>query len=260
MKNRTIKELKRIARGNLQGNFTNLIRVSISCTLITSLLEMPFSMMTNEILFSMQNIIYLIALVLIDIGSVILTAGQYRLHMSLARTKKVPLSEFFIPIKEHTNQFILTELLLFGIYLLALTPAGISLYLICTRSGMLYYLLSLTLLIVSILLGIYLNLTFPLVYFAMLDNAELSMVQALKYTKHMVTSHRKRYLYMQLSFLGMSLLSILSFGIGFLWTQPYMIQTTTLFYLDLKGELSEILEKRKKEEPTPEPVLFNEYA
>ena len=55
-----IKELKRIARGNLQGHFLNLIRVFVFCQLIVSLIEMPFSMMTNEVQFSTQNIIYYI--------------------------------------------------------------------------------------------------------------------------------------------------------------------------------------------------------
>ena len=58
----------------------------------------------------------------------------------------------------------------------------------------------------------------------------------------------------------MLLLVGLTFGVGILWVQPYMVQTTTLFYLDVKGELPEVLENRKKNGPTPEPTIFNEYA
>ena len=94
----------------------------------------------------------------------------------------------------------------------------------------------------------------------MIDDENLSMVNALKYTKHMITTHRKRYLYMQLSFLGMLLLVGLSFGLGILWVQPYMVQTTTVFYLDVKGELPEVLTNRKKNEPTPEPMIFDSYV
>lgn len=64
------------------------------------------------------------------------------------------------------------------------------------------------------------------------------MLQALRYTRNMMHTHRRRFLYLQLSFLGMFLLAGLSFGIGLLWVQPYLVQTTTLFYLDLKGELN----------------------
>lgn len=255
-----IKELKRIARGNLQGHFLNLIRVYVFCTLITSLLEMPFSMMTNEVQFSTPNIIYYIASMLIGIASVVLTAGQYRLHLKLARSGKMQLSEVFIPVKYHANQFILTEFLLFGISLITMLPMCGGLFLIYTGTSMTDYLLAFAASIVSMVLGIYISLTFDLVYFVMIDNENLSMIQALKYTKNMVLTHRKRYLYMQLSFLGMLLLAGFSFGLGMLWVQPYMVQTTTLFYLDVKGELPEILENRKKNGPTPDPVIFNQYV
>ena len=255
-----IKELKRIARGNLQGHYLNMIRAFVFCSLITSLLEMPFSMMTNEVEFSTQNIIYYIAVILIGIASVVLTAGQYRIHLKVARTGEMHLSELFIPVKNHANQFILTELLLFGISIIAMLPMFGGLFLIFTAQGFTDYILALALSIISMVLGIYISLTFDLVYFVMIDDENLSMMQALKYTKNMVNTHRKRYLYMQLSFLGMILLVVLSFGLGILWVQPYMVQTTTLFYLDVKGELPEVLEHRRKNGPNPEPVIFNQYV
>lgn len=253
-----IKELKRIARGNLQGHFLNLIRVFVFCQLIVSLIEMPFSMMTNEVQFSTSNIIYYIATILIGIASVVLTAGQYRLHLKLARSGEMHLSEVFIPVRYHANQFILTELILFGISLITLLPMFGGIFLVYTDGTIQDYILALVAAIISMIMGLYISLTFDLVYFVMIDNENLSMLQALKYTKNMVTTHRKRYLYMQASFLGMLLLVILSFGIGILWVEPYMVQTTTLFYLDVKGELPEVLENRKKNGPTPEPVVFNQ--
>lgn len=255
-----IKELKRIARGNLQGHYLNLIRVFICCQLIVSLVEMPFSLMTNEVQFSTQNIIYYIAVILIGIASVVLTAGQYRIHLKLARSGEMHLSELFIPLKNNSDQFILTELILFGISLVTMLPMFGGIYLIYKGGSMEDYILALIASVVSMIMGLYISLTFDLVYFVMIDDENLSMLQALKYTMNMVHTHRKRYLYMQLSFLGMLLLAGLSFGIGFLWVQPYMVQTTTLFYLDVKGELPEVLEHRKKNGPTPEPAVFNQYV
>lgn len=255
-----IKELKRIARGNLQGHYLNIIRAFVFCTLITSLLEMPFSMMTNEVEFSTQNIIYYVAVILIGIASVVLTAGQYRIHLKVARTGEMHFSELFIPVKNHANQFILTEFLLFGISLITMLPMFGGLFFIYTAQGVIDYVIALILSVVSMVLGVYISLTFDLVYFVMIDDENLSMMQALKYTKNLIVTHRKRYLYMQLSFLGMILLVGLSFGLGILWVQPYMVQTTTLFYLDVKGELPEVLEYRRKKGPNPEPVMFNQYV
>lgn len=255
-----IKELKRIARGNLQGKYLDIIRVFITCNIIVSLLEMPFSMMTNEVQFSTQNIIYYIAVTLIGIASVVLIAGQYRIHLKLARTGEMHLGELFIPVKYHSNQFILTELILFGVSLITMIPMFGGLFLIYTSQDTKDYILVFILSVVSMILATYISLTYDLVYFVMIDNENLSMMQALKYTQDMVTTHRKRYLYMQISFLGMLLLAGLSFGLCMLWVQPYMAQTTTLFYLDVKGELPEVLEYRKKNGPTPEPVMFNQYV
>ena len=255
-----IKELKRIARGNLQGHFLNFMRVLIFCNLITSLLEMPFSMMTTGEQFSTPNIIYYIATILIGIASVILTAGQYRLHLRLARSGEMHLSEVFIPARYHSNQFILTHLRLFGISLITMLPMFGGVYLIYTTPTPKNYLLALIAGIISFVMGMYISLTFDLVYFVMNDNEHLSLFEALKYTKKMIHTHKRRYLYMQLSFLGMILLGGLSFGIGFLWIEPYMVQTTSLFYLDVKGELPEVLEHRKKNGPTSKPTIFDSYA
>ena len=44
---------------------------------------------------------------------------------------------------------------------------------------------------------------------------------------------RMRLFLLELGFLPLMLLCILSFGIGFLWLQPYMQMTHTCFFLDL---------------------------
>ncbi len=257
---RKIKELKRIARGNLTGKYLIVINAFITCNIITSLIEMPFSMMTNEIPFSTQNIIYYIAIILIGIASVVLTAGQYRLHLGIARTSKPNRADLFYPVRYHADRYIFTELILFGISLVSMIPMIGGIILVYTQEDIKYYIGALILAIVSFIFATYLSLTFDLVYFVLNDNEDLGMMKALKYTKELVTTHRGRYLYMQLSFLPMLLLVGLSFGTAIFWVQPYMTQTTALFYLDVKGELDEVLENRKKEGPTPEPVMFNQYV
>ena len=48
------------------------------------------------------------------------------------------------------------------------------------------------------------------------------------------------YICLQLSFFGIMLLVVLSFGVAILWVQPYMTQTITLFYYELTGQLDKI--------------------
>ena len=256
---REVKELKRIARGNLQGNFSELIRAFVFCNLIVSLIETPFSSMTTENLLSTSNIIYLIALALITIGSVVLTVGQYCLHLSVARTGKVRLSDFLYPIKYDANRLICAETMLFILRMIGIAPAIGAVIIISSYEDMTMYLIALALCILGCILTILIEVAFGMTYFALIDGEELSVIEAFKTALKLIKTHKGRYFYMQLSFIGMYLLVLLTFGIGLLWVQPYIMQATTVFYLDVKGELNEILEKRRENEPTPEPVAFDTY-
>jgi uncharacterized membrane protein len=93
----------------------------------------------------------------------------------------------------------------------------------------------------------------------MIDDPNITAMDALKKIRQMISGYKRRYLYLQLSFLGYSLLNLLTFGIGILWIEPYMTQTITLFYLDVKGDLDAVLEERRKNE-SPEPSMFNAYV
>lgn len=256
---REVKELKRIARGNLQGHFLELIRAFVFCNLIVSLLETPFSMMTNEITFSTQNIIYYIAVILITIASVVLTVGQYCLHLGVARTGELHLKELFYPIKYDANRLIFTEVILFVIELICMAPIIGAAAIVYSYDDLSMYTVALVLSLLGCVLTILYQVTFGLTYFVLIDHENLSVVDALKYTLNLVKTHKGRFFYMQLSFGGMYLLAGLTFGIGILWVQPYVMQTTTLFYLDVKGELDEVLENRRKK-PAPEPVVFDSYV
>lgn len=256
---REVKELKRIARGNLQGNYLELIRAFVFCNLIVSLIEMPFSWMTNEVQFSTQNIIYYVAFLLITIASVVLTVGQYCLHLRIARTGKLHLSELFYPLLHDANRLILAEIILFAIRLIGLAPAVGAAFILYSYEEMNMYLLALGLAILGCLLTALVEVTFGMTYFALIDGEELSVREAIKTALQLMKGHKGRFLYMYLSFGGMYLLAALTLGLGLLWVQPYVMQTITLFYLDIKGELDTVLEKRRETEPPPEPVAFDSY-
>ena len=257
---RKVKELKRIARGNLQGNFAELIRAFVFCNLIVSLIETPFSSMITETLLSTSNIIYIVALSLITIASVVLTVGQYCLHLSVARGDKVRMSDFFYPIKYDANRLILTEAILFVIRVIGLAPAIGAFVIINYYNDFNMYLIALALCILGCILTILIEVAFGMTYFALIDGEELSVIDAFKTALKLIKTHKGRFFYMQLSFIGMYALVLLTFGLGLLWVQPYIMQTTTVFYLDIKGELDEIIENQTKSEPTPEPTVIDTYA
>ena len=257
---RKVKELKRIARGNLQGNFLELIRVFVFCNVAVSLLQFPFSGIMTEILLSAQNLIYYIATLLITILSVVLTVGQYCLHLRIARTGKLHLIELFYPVRYDANRLIIAESILFIIKAIGLAPIFGAIAILYFYNTINMYLIALALCLLGCILSIFIEITFSMTYFALIDGEELSVKEAFKAALSLIQTHKARFFYLQLSFIGMYLLAALTFGIGILWIQPYKMQTTTLFYLDIKGELDEVLETRRKKEPTPKSVAIDTYA
>ena len=257
---RDVKELKRIARGNLQGKYLELIRAFVFCNLVVSLVEMPFSWMTNEVQFSSQNMIFYVAKLLITIASVVLTVGQYCLHLRIAREGKLHLMELYYPLLHDANRLIIAEAVLWVLRLIGLAPAIGAIAIVYFYEEINMYLIALGLAILGCILTVFIEVTFGMTYFALIDGEELTVMEAFKTALKLIKGHKGRFLYLYASFAGMYLLVAITFGIGLLWVQPYVMQTTTLFYLDIKGELDEVLEKRREKEPTPEPVAFDSYV
>ena len=174
--------------------------------------------------------------------------------------ESIYLPEVFYPLKHDANRLILAETVLFIIEFICLSPALAAGAIIYFYDETNMYLLALGLVILGCILTMLSETAFGLTYFVLIDNEEFGVFKSLKHTLSIIKNHMGRFLYLQLSFFGVYLLAIITIGIAALWIQPYVIQTTTLFYLDVTGELDEILEKKKETEPTPEPIAIDSYV
>jgi hypothetical protein len=70
-------------------------------------------------------------------------------------------------------------------------------------------------------------------FYLMLDFPQNPGGKTLSLCWRMMKGHKRRLFRLELSFLPLMLLCVLSFGIGFLWLNPYMQMTYTCFFLDL---------------------------
>ena len=89
------------------------------------------------------------------------------------------------------------------------------------------------------LVNLFVKLLFFLSIPMLLDNPELGALDSLKESLRLLKGYRGRLLYIELSFLGILVLSVFSCYIGLLWVVPYMTATQVFFYLDVTGELDE---------------------
>lgn len=70
-------------------------------------------------------------------------------------------------------------------------------------------------------------------FYLMFDFPQKTGKEVLLLCWHLMKGKRLRLFCLDLSFLPLMLLCVLSFGIGFLWLQPYMQMTYTFFFLDM---------------------------
>lgn len=70
-------------------------------------------------------------------------------------------------------------------------------------------------------------------YYLLLDFPDATAKEVLQTSIRVMKGHKWRLFKLELSFLPLQLLCMLSLGIGFLWLNPYMYMTYTEFFLDL---------------------------
>lgn len=76
-------------------------------------------------------------------------------------------------------------------------------------------------------------LALDITYFLLLDFPDKKAIEILRDSFRLIRGNRSRLFLLELSFIPLRLLVLLTLGIGSLWLDPYMHMTYALFYLDL---------------------------
>jgi uncharacterized membrane protein len=138
--------------------------------------------------------------------------GLYKYHLSIARRENPAYETMFDGFRDFKRAFIA--------YILSFIYTTLRLFLL-------------------IIPGIIASLNYALVYFILLDDKEISGSEAILKSKKMMYGHRKRFFYLTLRFLGLTILSIFTLFIGLLWLIPYSYVTYSIFYEDVKRQYEE---------------------
>ncbi|MCC8114832.1 MAG: DUF975 family protein [Bacteroidales bacterium] len=84
--------------------------------------------------------------------------------------------------------------------------------------------------------GIIVGLGFSMTFLIMIDNPQITGIDAMKASWKMMEGHKWELFCLYLRFIGWILLGILTAGILMLWVAPYMQMATILFYRDLRSQ------------------------
>ena len=84
--------------------------------------------------------------------------------------------------------------------------------------------------------GIMKAFSYALTPYIIMDEPELTARQAITRSCEIMEGRRWKLFCLYLSFIGWGILSLLTFGIGFLWLVPYMNASIAAFYEDARAE------------------------
>lgn len=86
--------------------------------------------------------------------------------------------------------------------------------------------------------GIIKMYSYSMTPYILIDQSELSVNEAITKSREMMNGHKMKLFALQLSFIGWFLLSLLTLGLGFIWSIPYYFATEAQFYRKIKGEMN----------------------
>ena len=96
-----------------------------------------------------------------------------------------------------------------------------------------YLYISIVLFVSAVIVSLYIHLTYGIAYFVMLDFPTYSAAKILSVTRKKMEGQRTRLFMLDLRFVPMFILGILSAGIGLIWIHPLITESRALFFLNL---------------------------
>ena len=113
------------------------------------------------------------------------------------------------------------------------------------KAFLLYVLIEVKTLLWTLLLiipGIIASFRYAMSFYVLKDNPGISATDAIEASKEMMKGNKGRLFFLYFSFLGWAILSLITFGLGFLWLTPYVKASVAAFYEDLRDNHSVRLE------------------
>ena len=239
---RKISELKALARKSLDGYYALLAGALVLISFLSGIggvLSVMLFQGNSMFNLVMSQIFSLIISVVMSVFS----AGVYYMFLNVSRGKKTSMQDVTYLFYHHPDRIIVVSLIVTVVQYLLMLPSMIMNYRMDVSANLLEVLQQSLLVSLVMFVGIVVAqlVTMPIAfgYYLLIDDVEMNATDALKKSMQMMKGNYGRYIYMQLSFLGLMILGVLTLYVGFIWIMPYMQMTEIEFYREILGELDE---------------------
>lgn len=218
-------ELKSAAKKNLSGNWG--VMVGIFLIYMIAELGIQYLGESNE---------WLLLVAIIGLAPLYLSIARIALNVSTGEKKPAvsQLAYGFKNILKSLGLYLMVVIAAIIPTLILLIPIGIISVFLTAAAGMWGFILIGTLII--IIPAVIIEIIVSQAVYILADKPETGIIECLKESYKLTKGYKWNIFVLQLSFIGLALLTILTLGIGTLWLLPYIEVTNAQLYLYLKGE------------------------
>lgn len=231
-------DLKDMAKAKLERNYL----ISIFVILTVTILEYSVSLFITDLIPANtmpQFFIYLTVNFLLSVFLGIFKVGTNLFFLNMACGQPYKMEQIFYGYQNHAGSSFMVSLVTGLVSFLGILPSNILLRLFYETQDQKYLTLAFIMAIIGFLIQYPFTLALSQSFFLLLDFPDYSAKQVLFASCKIMKHNKWRLFRLQLSFLPLMLLCVLTFYIGFLWLMPYMNMTYTLFFLDIMKSTNE---------------------
>lgn len=233
----TSAQLKALARGQLVGRYKTAIWAMLlvaSIGLIVDSIISAFFDTTTVI----GTILYFLISYLVSVLLGLFTVGESFLYLKLATGQPIAVSDVWYGFARNRD----TSLRILAVYSLLQYVFIIPYSILSTKlvnlsdwqnPHMEYFLPFCIAYVVGMVGIVYIDLLFSQMFYLVLDFPSYTAKEIIRHGIQLIKGSKGRLFYVEVSFLPLLLLCVLSAGIGLLWVIPYMSATQANFFLDL---------------------------
>ncbi|MCM1038632.1 MAG: DUF975 family protein [Roseburia sp.] len=226
-------ELKALAKERLLGKYGTVIGASVIVAITVGLLNLLCTVFINTTTLPGLILQFIMSFV-ISVLAGLFSSGTSYLYLKISCGRPVTVSDVFYGFKMAPDKALLIQLYLSALEYIFMLPMTIFSFLVLLYPHspiiMLVYSLANILYLVAIVM---VSLIYAQAFYLLHDFPDYSVKQLLTMSRQLMKGNKGRFFYLNVSFLPIMLLGLLSCGIAFLWLVPYMNAACTEFFLDL---------------------------
>ncbi len=224
--------LKSLAKGQLLGKYGTVVMACLLHYTCTFFVDFNIATMVNtSTIFG--NIVFYILTLLSGLLNGVFLYGEAYMFMKIACNQHVTSHDLFYGFRNDTDKVLKVQFVITLIGLICSLPSLLLTKVMANSGDITLMVTFIVLYVISTAINVFFNLIFSQCYFLLLDFPDYTPKELFRTSYKLMKGSKGRLFYIELSFLPLYLLGMLSCCVGFLWVLPYFQAVKTNFYLDL---------------------------